>query len=167
MVVVDSSAIIPLLNIGKLELIRKNFSEFVVPQIVWEEVVENGKLFGKPYSLFAQGKNVWFSIVSERKKEEAKTFAKEQEIQEADAEIILLAKERNQILLTNDAAMYACCLTQGIQSWWLTTLVLASVKKKIITKNEAEQILFELVTTGNMHLRTDVFVELLLILKNL
>jgi len=125
------------------------------------------RLFGKNYREFEKGKGAWFILISERKKTEAKEFAKIHSIQEADAEVILLGKEKKDIVLTNDAALYYCCITESVQAWWISTLLFASLKKKIISKNQAESILFELVTTGNMRLSTDIFVEVLMIMRNL
>ncbi len=166
MVVLDSSAVIPLLKIGKLDLIFHNFSEIFVPVAVWEEVVVQGKEFGKQYALF-EGNKEKFTHIPCQKKEDAKEFAKNNSIDVADAEVLFLAKEKNDVLLTNDAALHACCVSQGVKVWWLTTLILASVKRKYITKKEAEEVLMQLVSAGGMHLRSDIFVELLLIVRNL
>lgn len=154
MVVVDSSAIIPLIKIGKLDLIRKSFKNIIIPSLVWDEVVEEGKKLGKPISEFEIGKDIWFKI--EKCKGE-----------EADLAVLNLAKEKKDLLLTNDAAMYYSGLSLNIKSWWLTTLLLSCVKNKKINKEEGENILLELVNAAGIHLKSDILSELLIIIKNL
>ncbi|MBI5002466.1 PIN domain-containing protein [Candidatus Woesearchaeota archaeon] len=166
MVILDSSAIIPLITIGKLELLRKNFDKVVVPFVVWKEVVEEGKKLGKNTLSFEQGKDVWFEVVEQRE-EKTKEIKSLHRLQENDALVFLLAKEHNDILLTNDAGLYSCCQAEGINVWWLTTLLLASVKKKIITRTEAEAALLALVNSAHIRLRGDILAQLLLIIKNL
>lgn len=167
MLVLDSSAIIPLLKIGKLSLIQKNFKTVFVPQEVWNEVVEQGKRIGKKTDEFEKGKNLWFTVVPCSNHERCCRFAKEQDIEPADAEVLLLAQQKKAILLTNDAGLYACCLVNNVIPWWLTTLLLASVKKKLISKANGETALLELVHTAHMHLHVDILAELLGIMKNL
>lgn len=167
MVVLDSSAVIPLLKIGKLELIKKNFDSILVPDVVWKEVVEEGKRIGASVAAFEKGKNNWFKVLPSPDKKECMELAKEEYLEEADAEVLLLAKQKKDILLTNDAALYACCISHAVDAWWLTTLLLASVKRKIISRDEAEMILFELVNSAKMHLSTEILTELLMIIKNI
>ena len=81
-------------------------------------------------------------------------------IEKADASIILLAKERQDILLSNDFALIMVARSKGIECWWLTTFLLRCIEKKIITKNEAKQILFDLVQAG-MRLSNDVYATIL------
>lgn len=154
MVVVDSSAIIPLIKIGRLDLIRKLFKNIIIPSVVWVEVVEEGKKRGEPVSEFEKGKDVWFKV------EECKD-------KEADLAVLELAKEKKDTLLTNDAAVYYTGLSLNIKVWWLTTLLLACVKNKKISKEEGEDILLKLVSTAGMHLKSDILSELLMIIKNL
>lgn len=154
MVIVDSSAVIPLIKIGRLDIIRKLFKNIIVPSVVWEEVVEEGKKLGKPVGEFEKGKDVWFKV------EECKD-------EDADIAVLNLAKDKKDILLTNDAAVYYTGLSSDIKVWWLTTLLLSCVKNKKITKEEGENILLELVNTAGIYLRSEILSELLIIIKNL
>lgn len=154
MVVVDSSAIIPLIKIGRLDLIRKSFKDIIIPSLVWNEVVEEGRKLGKPVSEFEKGKDVWFKV-------------EKCEGREADAAVLNLAKRKKDVLLTNDAAVYYMGLSLNIKSWWLTTLLLSCVKNKKIKKEEGEDILLELVNTAGIHLNSGILSELLMIMKNL
>lgn len=167
MVVLDSSAVIPLLTIGRLDLIKKVFKEVYVPSIVWQEVVEEGIKAGKRVMEFEKGKNVWFQILSSPPQNVCSVFAQANHLHIADAAVLLTAKQKKDVLLTNDAALHACALSQQIPVWWLTTLLLAATKKNVVSKSEAELILFDLVHIAKMRLNTDVFSELLGIIRNL
>jgi predicted nucleic acid-binding protein len=167
MVVLDSSAVIPLITVGRIDLLQKNFPTVFVPAVVWKEVVEAGKNLGKNVHAFERGRDAWFVVHSSPDKKEVQTFMKALHLEEADAEVLLLAKQKNDILLTNDAALYACCMTENVVAWWLTTLLLASLKKKIISKQEAEAILLELVHTANIRLSSDILAQLLLMMRNM
>ncbi len=167
MVVLDSSAVIPLLTIGRLDIIKKMFKEVYVPSIVWQEVVEEGIKSGKRVIEFEKGKDVWFQILPSPLPTMCSVFAKANHLHIKDAAVLLTAKQKKDVLLTNDAALHACAISQQTPAWWLTTLLLAATKKKVVSKSEAEMILFDLVHIAKMRLNTDVFSELLGIIRNL
>ncbi len=162
MVVVDSSAIIPLIKIGKLELLKKSFKKIIVPEQVWQEIVIEGKKFNKPIKEFEDGRDKWYKVVNLDEKLE-----EEENLEKNDFIVFKIARDSKEILLTNDASLYYYALSQNVKCLWLTTLLLYATRKKIITKNEAEDILLELVNTAGIHLKSDVLSELLVIIKNL
>ncbi len=167
MVVLDSSAIILLLKIGRIALVKKVFKTIIVPQVVWQEVVEDGKKLGKPTYDFESEKGHWFQVVECKNKNEANQLALSERIQHADAEVLLIARERNDILLTNDAGLHSCCKSKNVEVWWLTTLIFAAAKKKLLTKEEAEKIVLDLVTIAKMRLSGEVLSEILIIIRNI
>jgi len=162
MVVVDSSAIIPLIKIGKLKLLKKSFKKIIVPEQVWQEIVIEGKKFNKPIKEFEDGRDKWYKVVNLDEKLE-----EEENLEKNDFIVFKIARDSKEILLTNDASLYYYALSQNVKCLWLTTLLLYATRKKIITKNEAEDILLELVNTAGIHLKSDVLSELLVIIKNL
>lgn len=92
---------------------------------------------------------------------EAKKISKLEGIEKQDASIILLAKEKQEILLSNDCALIIVARSKGIECWWLTTFLLHCLKKNLITKKQAKEILFELVESG-MRLDNAVYSAILL-----
>lgn len=162
MVVVDSSALIPLIKIGRLDLLRKVFSRIIIPEPVWEEVVVEGKLLGKAVNQLEEGRD-WISI----RKSGKGSGAEEGNLDKNDFAVFKAAKDSADILLTNDAALYYYALSQNVKAYWLTTVLLLAVKKKKASKAEAEGILLELVNTAGMHLKSDILSELLMIIRNL
>ena len=162
MVVVDSSALIPLIKIGKIDLLKKVFNRIIIPEPVWKEVVEEGKRIGKSVGEFDGDREKLFKVV---KFDEAKP--EDTNLEKNDFIVFKIAKNSNDILLTNDASLYYYALSQNVKSYWLTTIILVAVKGKKISKNEAENILLELVNTAGLYLKSDVLSELLMIIKNL
>ena len=77
---------------------------------------------------------------------------------DADLSVLNLANKRKDILLTNDAAVYYHALALNIKAWWLTTLLLACVKSRKVTKEEAKGILHELVRNG-LYISTGLFTK--------
>ena len=161
MAVVDSSAIIPLIKVGRLDLLKKVLKKITIPEPVWQEIVE-GKKYGNVKE-FEEGKDRWFKVSKSDKEIEAE----EENLEKNDFIVFKTAKDNNDILLTNDASLYYYALSQNVRCYWLTTLLLIAAKKKKITKKEAEDILLELVNTAGLHLKSDILSELLMIIRNL
>lgn len=155
MVVVDTSVISPLLKIGKISLLKEFFHKITITKEV-EEEIKVGKI---GFSEFDEACKSWIEI-KKRDSEEIDKLAKLEDIEKADASIILLAKDNKDILLSNDYALITATKTKNIECWWLTTFIIKSVKKKIITKKEAKQILSDLIKSG-MRLRNEVYTAIL------
>ncbi len=163
MVVVDSSALIPLIKTGKLGLLRKVFARIVIPEPVWQEVAVEGKALGKPVRGLEEGKGKWFTVAKPKRE----ISAAEGTLTKNDLAVFEIAKANADVLLTNDASLYYYALSQSVKAYWLTTVVLIAAKKRKVTKSEAENTLLELVSTGGMRLKSDVLSELLMMIRNL
>ena len=159
MVVVDSSVIIPLLRIGKIEILFQCFERVVIPEVVWQEVVIQGKELGKTFSAIDENAKR-FKIV----KVEDEKLPAIKGLQENDLRILATAKIQNDILLTNDATLYDVALSQNIKAWWLTGLVLYAVKIKKLSPEEGRSIVLELVNAGAC-LKSDILARVLLALS--
>ena len=156
MAVVDSSVLIHLSRIGKLSLLKRFFKKINITNNVYEEI----KIGITGFSEFEEACKDWISLSKPKDFQEIDNISKLERIEKADASIILLAKERQDILLSNDFALIMVARSKGIECWWLTTFLLRCIEKKIITKNEAKQILFDLVQAG-MRLSNDVYATIL------
>lgn len=163
MVVVDSSAIIPLLNIGKLNLLINCFKgeNIIIPEVVWNEVVKEGKLLGKIVSSLEENKSN-FKLIYTKEKD----ILKIEGLERTDLAVLSIAKSQKDVLLTNDATMHKVALTQNIKTWWLTALIFYAVKRNIVSCDEGKDVLLELVSTGT-HLRSEIIAQALLILEKL
>ena len=154
MVVVDSFVLIHLCRIGKLSLLKKFFKKIGITQEVYGEVKG-----GIGFSEIEKACKNWI-FISRPVSDNADNTGKLEGIEKADASIILLAKETNDTLLSNDYALIMVARSKGVKCWWLTTFLLGCLEKKIITKKEAEQILFELIESG-MRLDNAVYAAIL------
>jgi predicted nucleic acid-binding protein len=146
MVVVDSSALIPLAWVGRLDLISKIFDEIRTTELVRDEVLVAGK----------QGTASLKSFLSEVSLCETPSRAEEvaslEGIAVADASVILLADDGEEVLLANDKALIEVARSHGVECWWVTTLLLSCTKNGVLTAEEANEILFDLVDSGmNLH----------------
>ena len=156
MVVVDSSVLIPLLRIGKLSILQKFFKKVTITQEVHEEI-KQGKI---GFYEFEKAFTSWIVVDRSKRKEEKKESFEHAIIGKADASLILLAKNKKDILLSNDAALILAARSEGVECWWLTTFILRCLKKRVLTKNEAKNLLFDLIEAG-MRLENNVYAAML------
>ena len=155
MVVVDTSVLSPLLKIGKLSLLKEFFNEIVITKEV-EKEIKTGKI---GVSEFEEACKTWIET-KEINSEEIEKLANLEDIEKADASIILIAKNKGDIILSNDYALITVAKSKNIEYWWLTTFLIKILKKKIITKREGKQILADLIKSG-MRLNNEVYAAIL------
>jgi len=161
MALADSSVLIHLSRINKLSLLKRYFGKITITDYVYDEVKT-----GIGASEIDKACKSWITIEKPKKSEEIGSTSKLEDIEEADASLILLANEKKEILLSNDYALIMVARSKGIECWWLTTFILRSLKKKIIAKKEARQILLELIDSG-MRLSNEVYAAILREIDNL
>lgn len=146
MVVVDSSALIPLAWIGRLDLVSATFDEIRTIQSVRDEVLTGGKRGTAPLQSFLDGVSICETLP------ESEDVASLEGIAVADASVILLAAERNDVLLANDKGLITVARSHGVDCWWVTTLLLKCTKTGVLTTEEAMDVLYDLVDSGmNLH----------------
>ena len=155
MVIVDTSVLIPLLKIGKINLLKKFFNKIIITKEV-EKEIETGKI---GVSEFEEANKLWIEIKEENSEKEEK-LANVEDIEKTDASIILIAKDQKDIILSNDYALITVAKSKNIECWWLTTFIIKILKKKIITKKEAKEIMSDLIKAG-MRLKNEIYVAIL------
>ena len=96
-IISNASPLINLAWIGKLELIELLYTEVVIPQAVWNEVVEKGE--GQPGALEVQNAE-WIKVKSVLNQELVKSLR--QDLDAGEAEAIALAVEENARFLIMD-----------------------------------------------------------------
>lgn len=160
MVVVDSSAVIPLARVGRLDLIANSFESVRTTQAVQEEVLVEGKPGMSALQTF-------FNDVSIQSiPPEAEQIAELEGLAVADASVLLLADERSEVLLANDRGLIEVGRALGVDCWWVTTLLLSLTKEGDLTGDEAGDLLYDLVDTG-MNLHPKVYSRVLAALEDL
>ena len=142
MLVVDSCVLIHLSKIGKLELLRVD--ECCTTDDVYRETVIEGYR-GK--SQISEAFEEWL-IRKSVDTSSALEIAEKEQIEEADASLIILAEQVNGTLLTNDKALIVLARSRGISCLWLTSFLLTLSREKKIPREEALEILYDLVQSG-------------------
>ena len=146
MVVVDSSALIPLAWVGRLDLVSTAFDEVRTTEEVREEVLTERKRGTAVLDEFLEGVAVHDTPAR------ADEVASMEGIAVADASVILLAEYDEELLLANDKGLIAVARSHGVECWWVTTLLLSCTKGGDLTADEATDVLYDLVDEGmNLH----------------
>ena len=142
--IVDSSVIIHLLRIGKLELLKKYFKKILISEDIFQELKQG--VTG--LSTFEQACKSWIKIENPKNLSEISLIVKSEQVSKADASLIVLAEEKKQLIISNDYALIMIARSKNIKCWWMTTFLLRCAKEKVVTKNETKKILFQLVQVG-------------------
>ena len=146
MVVVDSSALIPLAWVGRLDLIPTAFDEGRTTDEVREEVLAEGKRGTAALEEFLS------DVAIHDTPARAEDVASMEGIAVADASVILLAEADEEILLANDKGLIEVARSHGVECWWVTTLLLSCTKNGDLRADEATDLLYDLVDEGmNLH----------------
>lgn len=162
MVVVDSSALIPLTWVGRLDLITATFDEIRTTEDVRAEVLTEGKRGTAALSDFFDIDAVSVCETPH----EAENVAPLEGVAIADASVILLAEERAAILLANDKGLIDVARSHGVECWWVTTLLLKCTKEGELSATQATEVLYDLVNEG-MNLHPKVYTQVQRNLKEL
>ncbi|MCU4739988.1 hypothetical protein [Natronoglomus mannanivorans] len=146
MVVVDSSALIPLAWVGRLDLLTSCFDEIRTTENVRSEVCTDGKRGTTALKSFLEDVSV------HETPPEAEEVATLEGIAVTDASVILVAEDGEAVLLANDKGLIEVARSHGVECWWVTTLLLKCVKDGSVTSSEATDVLYDLVDEGmNLH----------------
>jgi len=121
------------------------------------EVIIEGKVGASMLKEFF--KRVEVVKLSERDINTASSIAKSEDIHQADAELLLLAKMKKCRLLTNDRVLVLLARSMGIKVWWVTTLILNLINAGRLPKEEGKYILDDLIMSG-MRIETGVYIRI-------
>lgn len=146
MVVVDSSALIPLAWVGRLDLLTTTFNRLQTTDAVRNEVLVEGKRGTAALKTFLA------DIDIQETPSAADEMAALEGIAVADASVILAADSDESILVANDKGLIDVARSHNIECWWVTTLLLKGAKDGELPASEATDILYDLVDEGmNLH----------------
>ena len=159
MIVADSSPLIHLSKIGRLELLRKVYGTILIPRGVWEEVVTEGQ--GRPGASEVE-KGVEEGWIRTGRVSVSRRLMAEAE--GADGEVIAIARDRKIPLLTNDRPLAAIARTRGVRVVWLTQALVEAVEKRALSAREGLLVLRELVGAG-LRVRSEVLTEVVHLLE--
>ncbi len=146
MVVVDSSALIPLAWVGRLDLVPTAFDEVRTTEGVRAEVLTDGKRGTAALEEFLS------DVTVQDTPARAGEVASMEGIATTDASVILLAEDDGAVLLANDKGLIEVARSHGVECRWVTTLLLGRTKDGDLTADEATDLLYDLVDEGmNLH----------------
>lgn len=153
MVVLDSSALIPLARTGDLDLLYGAYGDLRTVDGVVSEVVVAGKPGTAALDSFLDDVDV------HETPDDASHVAELEGIAETDAAVVLLAASLEDVLLANDRALITVARSHGVECDRVTTLLLRCAAAGVLDATEAKQVLYELVDAG-MHLDPRVYAQL-------
>lgn len=142
MVVLDSSALIPLARVGCLDLVLATYEDLRTVEDVESEVLVPGKPGSAALESFLA------DVAVHETPEAAERVADLEGVAGADATVILLAASLDDRLLANDRGLIAVARTNGVECDWVTTLLLRCTFRGILSAEEAKDVLYDLVDAG-------------------
>ena len=161
MIIADSTALIHLSRIGKLSLLQRLFTKVIIPEAVYDEVVIQGRAKNIANAeIIATQDWIIRKKLSEKHLDEAKSLYKNTPLGMGEAEAIIMAKAENTILLLDDKVGAKIAQSFGIETYWTTSVILKAAADKTITKDEAKNIIKELVRTG-YHLKPEILLKIM------
>ena len=162
--VADSTCVIHLARIGRLDLLKAVYGKVLMPREVYNETVKRGKERG-----FIDAEIIEKAIkeglieikgLSKAQKKEVERLCSFAAIGRGEAEAIVLARDSKSELVMDDAVALGVAKLYGLETLWTTTLILKAVQLGILAKQEGRKIIEGLVAAG-YRLAGDVLVELL------
>lgn len=153
MVVVDSSALIPLSRVGRLDLIDETFDGVRTTAGVRDELLSSGKPGTAALKTFLDDASLL------EPHPDAEEVASLEGIAVTDASVILHAEAGETILLANDKGLITVGRSHDVECWWVTTLLLKCAKEGTLTADEAGDVLYDLVDEG-MNLSPQIYTKI-------
>lgn len=153
MVVLDSSALIPLARVGCLDLVLAAYEELRTVEGVESEALVPGKPGTAALESFLDDVEVRETPT------DAEYVAELEGVAETDAAVVLLAAALDDRLLANDRGLIVVARSHDIEHDWVTTLLLHCSSRGILSADEANDVLYELVDVG-MTLDPKVYVRI-------
>lgn len=135
----DSSPIIFMAKINSLDILKKLYHNITIPQEVKEELLIEEKLDSKIISKAIE--EGWIKIESQNDKFNLK-------LGKGEDAAISLAKEKNDSILIDDALGIKAANSFNIKIIRTTTVILLALKKKLINKKEAHNLINKLIESG-------------------
>lgn len=147
-VVSDSGPLIHLAQINRLQILQKLFGCIPVSASVKIEVVDQGIKRKCPNAAVVEAafKDGWIRVedVSQQALMQAAKLADGEGISLADAEVIILSKQKKALFLSDDIALLKIAEMYGLKSWDTWNLLLEALSNSLMTLAELDSALNEL-----------------------
>lgn len=152
-IISNASPLIWLSKAGKIILLKELFSEVVIPEEVYREVVEKSLEEGSSDALIIKESvsEGWIKVsrLNEKETELCKRIVEQaSEIHVGEAQSIIMARERNTLLLMDDSSGRVFAETWGLKVKGTLYVITRAIDKGVLTQNEAKEIILLLVEKG-------------------
>lgn len=153
--IADSTCIICLSKINRLDLLKKVFGSVLIPRDVQEEVfIAEKEGFKNIQNAFEGG---WLKIVDARK-------VIDYGLGKGENAAISLARERKDTLILDDAFALKVTHALGVETLRTTSIIFIALKRRLITREEAIILLNKLIESG-YYISPEFYAALLMRLK--
>lgn len=156
MIVSNASPLIVLGKVGQLQLLKACFERIIIPPAVVEEVLAQAES-AEALALRQGIADGW--ILTEKVKPLLRTAV----MGKGETEAISLAAKKKYRLLLDDDTAKAYATLSGVEAHGMLYVLLLAVKKKKISRDEAKDILQQMILSG-FYISTEIyarFVDLL------
>jgi len=149
----NTSPLIWLSKIGKLNLLRKLYSEVLIPEEVYREAVERGLEEGFSDALVIKEcvNQGWIRIarLNERMIELCQRIMEHAfEIHLGESQAIVLARESNSLLLMDESSGRALAETFGLRVRGTLYVIVKALREGLLDKREAKEATLQLISKG-------------------
>jgi len=152
-IVSNTSPLIWLSKVGKIILLKKLFSEVIIPEEVYGEAVEKGLKEGFSDALAVREciEQGWIKIskLNERDIKLCEKIVEHAfEIHLGEAQAIILARKINVLLLMDESSGRAFAETLGLKVKGTLYVIMKALREELLDKAEAKETVLELVSKG-------------------
>lgn len=153
-VVSNSTPLIYLAKIGRLDLLKELFGEVLIPKEVYAEVVEKGKALGlkDAYVVEAAVTQGWIKVVV------ADPVEMPIELDKGEEEALSLAKQHKATVLIDETSARSAARLLDLTPRGTIFVLLLALKEKKIVLDEFMQALNELIDAG-FRLKEEVYLQ--------
>lgn len=142
MIVADSSPVIILAKQGLLELFKKCFQKLIIPQSVYEEILQ--KNTPEAIALTKAIKDKWIFV----EKVAINPILKTEKIGQGEKEAISLALKHKSILIIDDDSAKKYASIFGVEAHGTLYIVYIAFIKNLIRRNDALNVLKNMIADG-------------------
>jgi predicted nucleic acid-binding protein len=149
----DTSPLIWLAKVGKINLLKDVFGEIIIPQEVYEEAVEKGLQHGFSDAITIEEcvNQGWIKLSKLNPKDDPliqRISERAFEIHQGEAQAIVLAREMGVLLLMDESAGRAFAEAWGLKVKGTIYVIISALRSGLITKTEAKETALMMVRKG-------------------
>jgi predicted nucleic acid-binding protein len=152
-IVSNTSPLIWLAKIGKIDLLKKLYGEVIIPEEVYKEAVERGLQEGFSDALVIKEcvEQAWIKVskLNEREVKLCQRMMKHAfEIHLGEVQAIIQAREMDALLLMDESCGRAFAETWGLKVKGTLHVILKALREELLDKNEAKEAVLQLIKKG-------------------